>query len=109
MELAFTSKRLRQYCESAKKSDRHFGQKVGDKLRHRLADLRAAATVTDLVAGRPREIKIGDHSFITIELCENFQIVFCANHSTIPMRESGEVDWSQVNRVKIVAIDTNHA
>jgi hypothetical protein len=91
------------------KSSRHFGEKVAEKLRHRLADFRAATSVANLVAGRPREIKVDGHSYIAVELCEKVRIVFCANHNVVPACESGEVDWSQVNRIKIVAIDTNHA
>jgi proteic killer suppression protein len=81
---------------------------VAEKLRHRLADLQAATSAADLAAGQPREIKVGGHSYIAIELCEKVRIVFCANHNAIPTHESGDVDWSQVNRIKIVAIDTNH-
>ena len=78
---------------------------MADKLRRRLADLRAAKTVKDLVAGRPRELDRFDQQHIGIELCEGYRIVFCVNHNSVPMLKSNRVDWSKVSRVKILRIE----
>jgi proteic killer suppression protein len=81
---------------------------MAENLRRRLADLRAATCVTDLLAGHPREVKGGRHGQFALELSERSQIVFCANHNAVPLLESGSVDWASVTRIKILRIETNH-
>jgi hypothetical protein len=109
LELAFASKSLRQLCESEEKATRDLGGRVAQKLRRRLADLRAATSVNDLVAGRPRELEGAPHRNLAVNLSESSRIVFCANHNTIPLLPSGRVDWSRVSRVKILRIETADA
>lgn len=108
MELAFDKKSLRELCENEEKAKRDFGVKVAENLKRRLADLRAAKSAKDLVAGRPREHKGSEHRHISIDLCENYRILFCANHNVIPELESGDVDWSKVSRIKILQIERDH-
>ncbi len=108
MELAFDKKSLREVCENEDKAKRDLGVRVAERLKRRLADLRAATCVKDLVAGQPRELDGADHRHITIDLCEDYRIVFCANHTATPMLESGDVDWSRVSRVKILRIERDY-
>ena len=108
LELAFAKKSLRQLCESETKAKRDLGVRMAEKLRRRLADLRAATCVKDLVAGRPRELDGADHRHIAIDLCEDYRIIFCANHTANPVVKSGDVDWSRVSRVKILRIERDY-
>ncbi len=108
MELAFAKKSLRQICESEAKAKRDLGIKMAELLKRRLADLRAATSVKDLVAGRPRELEGARRRHIAVDLCVGSRMVFCANHNTIPMLGSGGVDWSRVSRVKILRIESDH-
>lgn len=109
LELAFSNKSLRQLCQSEAIAKRSLGTIVAEKLKRRLADLRAATCVADLVAGRPREREGSHHHEIVVDLGEGTRLVFCANHNIIPMLESGAVDWSKVSRIKILGIESNHA
>ena len=59
MELAFETMSLRTICESESDAKHELGQTVAESLKRRLADLRAATSITDLVAGRPR---VSDHA-----------------------------------------------
>jgi toxin HigB-1 len=106
VELAFAKKSLRQLCESETKAIRDLGVKVAGLLKRRLADLRAATSVKDLVAGRPRGRESGRE--ISIDLCQGVCIVLCANHNNIPKLETGDTDWSRVTRVKILRIEDTH-
>jgi plasmid maintenance system killer protein len=108
LELAFDKKLLRQLCENETRAKRDLGVRVAEKLKRRLADLRAAKCVKDLVAGRPRELDGDRCRHIAVDLCEGCRIVFCANHNTIPELGSGDVDWSKVSRVKIIEIENDH-
>lgn len=105
VELAFAEKPLRQLCESEEAARRILGEQVATKLRRRLADLRAAATIKDLVVGRPREIEGTSGSAMAIDLHRRSRMVFDANHNSIPTLKSGRVDWSRVTRIKILRID----
>lgn len=108
LELAFSKRSLRHLCENEAKAKRELGASVAQKLRRRLADLRAATCVTDLVAGQPRELENLRSRHIAVDLREGFRIVFCANHNAIPTLESGGVDWAKVSRVKIMRIESDH-
>ena len=104
MELAFATRFIREICENESTATREFGKEVTGKLKRRLADLRAATAVEDLVVGHPREIDARGFGRFAIDLCEGYYIVFAANHADIPMVESGGVNWSKVSRVKILKI-----
>lgn len=103
VELAFAEKSLRQLCESEATAQRVLGERAALKLKGRLADLRAAATVKDLVVGRPQEL---EGSAMALNLHSGSRMVFSANHHNIPVLKSGCVNWSRVTRVKILRIES---
>ena len=102
LELAFATKGLRQTCESQLKAERELGMKVAEKLRARLADLRAARTIEDVIAGKP-EARPDGH--VTLELADGVCALFSANHVTNPVTKSGEINWQKINRLKLVRIE----
>lgn len=104
LEISFADKSLRQLCENGAIAKRKLGIKVAEKLKHRLADLRAASCVKDLMVGRPREVE----GIMIVDLCDDYRIILCANHNLIPLLDSGAIDWTMVNRVKILRIEGNH-
>jgi proteic killer suppression protein len=106
--LAFSTKALRSLCECQAKAERELGFRVAKKLRERLADIRAASNVTDLVAGRPREIEGGRLPNYVINLADGYRMVLCANHNKIPLTKSRRIDWSKVSRVRIHRIEVAH-
>jgi hypothetical protein len=107
LELAFESKELRDICESEEEAKRRFGDAVAEMLRHRLADLDAAQSPNDLLAGRPR---LGqDGRTMMIDLCEGRRVVFTANHASNPTTSTGDLDWARVRRIKILRIESDHA
>ncbi|MBZ5524354.1 MAG: hypothetical protein LAP21_19120 [Acidobacteriia bacterium] len=107
MELAFDSKPLRTICESEAQAKLELGIKVAEILKHRLADLRAAASPKDLLAGHPQ---IGeDRQHMVITLCDGHRIVFKANHTNNPMTTNNELDWARISRIKILRIESDHA
>jgi len=105
LELSFDSKTLRTLCENGMQAEHELGLRVSEALRHRLADLRAATSVKDLLAGRPRLLVAEGSQSMVVDLCEGYQIVFCANHSKAPLTESGKLDWARVTRIKLLGID----
>jgi plasmid maintenance system killer protein len=108
MEIAFENKSLRKLCESERTARRSLGARVAERLKRRLADLRAANCVQDVVAGRPRELHGNSAGQVVLDLGEGAYLVFCTNHSVAPLSDGTHVDWSKVNRVKIISIENNH-
>jgi hypothetical protein len=103
LEIAFAQKSIRQTCERFARAKLLLGTKVAEKLKRRLADLRAATHVADLVAGHPNDTN-GRHRRISIDLCEGYQLILGPNHTSTPVDASGRVDWSKVSRIKLFAI-----
>jgi len=108
LELAFANKTIRRVCENQASASRELGVEVADSLRRRLADLRAAPNVKDVIAGSPRENDSNSQSHFTVDLANGVRLVFCANHNSTPMLKTGTVDWAKVSRVKILKIENNH-
>ena len=73
-------------------------------LKHRLADMRAARSPSDLIAGKPRAMPGADREFMVIDLHEGYQIEFSTNHPNNPRTEAGGLDWTRVSRIKILRI-----
>src|SRR5690242_19229399 len=88
LELAFATKSLRQLCESEAIAKQEIGVSVAEKLKRRLADMRAATCVTDLIAGKPRELDGALRRQISLSLGGNFYLIFSANHNNVPVLES---------------------
>ena len=107
MELAFATKSLRDICESAERATQKLGPRVSEKLKRRLADLRAAVSVSDLIAGRPHELDGLQQRRVAVELGAGYHLIFSANHAVIPKLESGKMDWSKVTRVKLLRIESD--
>jgi hypothetical protein len=105
LEIAFQSKPLRAVCEDETQANRELDADVVEALKHRLADLRAAATGRDVFAGRPRIIG-GEHSeYMAIDLAGKWQLVFAANHVKNPRTDANACDWTKVTRVKVIRIE----
>jgi hypothetical protein len=75
---------------------------VAESLKHRLADIEAAGSVQDLVAGHPRRCKTS--AGYVISLGDGICLKFTANHIKNPVERDGNVDWSQVSRIQITEI-----
>lgn len=108
MELAFESKWLRALCENEAQAQHELGLGVAEMLKHRIADLRAATSVKDLVAGQPHALDDPSGQKMAISLIDGYRVKFCANHPRNPLAASGTIDWPKVSRIKILAIEVSH-
>lgn len=104
MYLAFGNKQLREICEFEERALDELGTEVSESLKGRLADLMAARSPNDLVAGSPRSIGGGKNASMVLDLGQGYQISFVANHPQNPVDQSGAIDWSRVSRIRIVGI-----
>ena len=103
MDLAFATRELRTVCiENDRARDAH-GSAVAEVLRDRLADLRAASSPLELVAGRPGLVDDGVPS-VSVALANGMWLV-CRVNATIPRMRDGSVDWCRVRRLRVMAIE----
>jgi len=105
LEISFETRQLREICENEAEGNRQLGDAVAKALRNRLADCEAASSVSELLAGRPREVGDGTMS---IELEGSYSLAFTTNHPSIPMTTSGEVDWARVHSIRVLRIENKN-
>jgi hypothetical protein len=100
MELAFATERLRAVCEDGMIAGTEYDRMFVEQLQARLADLRAAGSIYDLLAGNPRT----ESGRLTVEVTNGYVLVARPNHRVAPLRADGEVDWGRVRRLHILEL-----
>ena len=84
------------------------GKVCARKLRSRLADLQAAESVRDLVAGRPHPLKGDRAGEFALDLEGAKRLVFKPANDPIPYKEDGSIDWLKVSSIYIVFVGDYH-
>lgn len=108
MEIDYKDKKLKALCEQEKLAQRELGKQMAQKLKARLADLKAASLITEVTAGRPHPLK-GDRSGqYALDLVHPKRLVFEPDHDPVPKTEDGGIDWNRVTRVCIIWIGDYH-
>ena len=107
MELAFESQCIRTICENEARARIDLGLEVAEALKHRLADMRAATSIYDLVAGKPRLSGTQDQQLV-VDLCDSHRVVLEANHPDNPTMETGRLDWARISRIKVLRIESDY-
>lgn len=102
VQIAWDSEELREICEVSSAADAALGQAVAAQLRARLADLAAADSPLDLLAGGP-ELIDGDSPSVRIRLASHVLLVIVSNHRP-SHGNANATDWSRVRRIRIVSI-----
>lgn len=107
MELAFSDKCFRDLCVNEYRAQEIYGPALSEKLKHRLADLSAVSTVSELLLlpGSPRILNSNNRGLIAINIIHGNQLLLECGHLKPPLLSSGDIDWSRVRRVKILGIE----
>ncbi|GAA4421282.1 hypothetical protein GCM10023169_13990 [Georgenia halophila] len=103
MIIAFETKWLREVCEDGAVAVKELGSPAAEALQQRLADLRAAERISDLIVGNPRTSGAGDAT-LTITLTDTVDTIWLVNHASPPREEGGRVDWTRTRRVRLCEI-----
>ena len=105
MRLAFDSRELRTIFEIDAEGRRALGQAGAEVLKRRLADLRAADSVQDLLAGSPRIIEGRGEPHLAMDLADGYVMRLVPTHPRVaPGPRLGD-DWTLVRRLKIISIN----
>jgi aspartyl aminopeptidase len=108
MELAFRTKSLRSLCGDEGIAAHQLGRNLATELRARIADLRAAASFDDIVAGQPSFLNDHDPRAI-IALGEGATLVIRPNHPDASRNAQPRFDWKQVYRIRIDEVTMSQA
>ena len=108
MDIAFNSKSLRDICESEEILKKHFGNQVGESVKRRLADLRAAASIIDLAVGTPGELPTEIQPTTAVDLPDGYRLIVRPNHLKTPLDSQRRTNWSAVTRIKVMSIEQPH-
>lgn len=104
--ISFQDEDIESLCCNQRVADRKLG-KLAQKLRARIADLDAAQTVGELVAGRPHPLNYDREGQYAVNLDKMHRLVFEPD-GDVPLLESGAIDWKLVSAVRIVFIGDYH-
>lgn len=106
LELSFETRELRTLCEDEAEALAQLSPMAAEALKHRLADIRAASTIYDLLVGDARPYSgSADGAIHVLDLADGWMLRFSANHCKSPRSTNETVDWTRVSRIKIVAIE----
>src|ERR1700735_1976527 len=101
LNLAFASKALRSLCEDKSIAERELGVEAAGRLTLRLADLRAAESLADILVGDLVQYLWPATTELSFGL-NGFRLVLRVNHHVVPVDNIGDIDWKRVRRVKIL-------
>lgn len=108
MDILFASKDLETLCTEQRAQERQLGGAGARKLRARLADLTAAATVVELPAGHPHPLRGDRAGQFAVNLDGGRRLVFEPANEPLPHRPDGGLAWERVTAVRIVYIGDYH-
>ena len=110
MDISFANEKLKKECLDFKASSKAHGAVCAKKIRQRLDDMRAAATleVCRTLPGRYHELK-GDRKWqIAADVEHPKRLIFEPAHDPMPVKEDKGLDWSKVTAVTVLEIEDYH-
>lgn len=110
MEISFADRDFEKLANNDKKLVREYGKIQADKIRLRLAQLRAATTLEDLrnTPGRYPELSNDRKGQWGCDLIQPYRLVFTPQEDPIPANEHGQYIWLEITGVEIIEVINYH-
>ena len=108
MNLSFADDKLKKLCENSREAQKALGAPSAKKLRRRLTELEASASVYELPAGRPHPLTGDRDGHFAVDLHGGHRLEFEPAHEEIPLKDDGGIDWARVRKIRIVYIGDYH-
>jgi hypothetical protein len=108
MEISFATSTIRRQCESAEELITAHGRPCAERAMSRLLDVDAATCLADLAVlpGACRALGGEDSGRFALDLTDAKALVL-ESSTTARVGGAGEVDWTRVTSVRIIAIANN--
>lgn len=103
INLSFDTPRLRLICEVDAKARERLPAAAVAQLQARLADIRAAASIADLVVSRPI-LNPRPPGRVRFLLEGGYELVCVGSYAEPPTTEDGLVDFSRMRRLKVTHV-----
>lgn len=114
MIIHFKTTKLKKEFEQHKLLQRKHGPRRAKLIQLRMVELRAAETLADLwppLSGPARchELTEGNRAGqLSVDLDHPYRLLFRPEHTPIPKRPEGGLDWSGVTAIKILGVEDTH-
>jgi plasmid maintenance system killer protein len=111
MDVYFQTARMAKDLNSDVLRPRKHGDRRAAKLKLRLGELRAAATLADvfkLPAARCHQLKADKDECFSVDLDHPYRLIFEADHDPVPRRADGGIDVEAVTAVLVTGIEDTH-
>ena len=111
MELSFANTKLAKELANEKSIMRKYGPDNGRRVCQRLADLMAAdnlETLRFLPQIRAHELTGDRAGQISVDVRHPRRLLLAPDHTEIPRKPDGGLDWRRVTKVKILSIIDTH-
>src|SRR5690554_3693675 len=110
MVISYKSKKLEKQLTKPKKMKKSFGV-MAKKVNQRMKELSGAdnlAVMKLLPAARCHELKGDKGDLLAVDISGNYRLVFEPDHTPLPEKEDGGLDWEQVMKIRIISVDDYH-
>jgi plasmid maintenance system killer protein len=111
MKVYYRTKKLEKLCASEKESIKALGVERARKLRRRLVQLSAAATLAEIERVPParcHELSQDRAGQLSVDLAHPYRLIFIPANDPVPRRRDGGLDWSAVTSIEIIEIADTH-
>ena len=114
MDISFKTRKLEKEFNEGAQLNKVHGNKRAQKIRMRMAALRAAESLMDFWPpksgpSRCHELTQGKRKGqLSVDLDHPYRLIFTPAHDPVPVREDGGLDWSCVTAIKIQGVEDTH-
>ena len=110
MELTYKTKKLEKQLTHPKELLRAYGR-IGRKVNQRVNELMGVdslAVMRTLPAARCHELGGERKGQLAVDVSGNYRLIFEPNHTPIPQKDDGGLNWGEVTRIRIIKIEDYH-
>ena len=114
MDISFKNTKLMKEFNEEKRLKKAYGELQAKKIKIRLKALRAASTLYDFWPPykgpeRCHELTGERKGQLSIDLEHPYRLIFVPNHTPVPLKPDGGLDWKKVTEIMITGIEDTHA
>ena len=110
MNITFASQTLEDECNNERLLRRKHGNDRAKRIRRRLDDLQAAATLEDMrnLPGRCHELRGTRSGELSLDLDHPYRLVFEPSDNPVPRKPDGGLDWPAIRNIRIIGVIDTH-
>jgi len=106
MKIRFSSEKFGKICNRQELLVRKYGPERAKRIRRRVDDLDAAATLEDFrfLPGRCHELTGDLEGLLSLDLDGPYRLYFRPAHDPPPAKPDGGLDWARITKVQLIEI-----